>query len=118
LCASGAPTKELPSIRDGCINTYTSIRENRHEFYPLEHCRVIRRRSIGPRLPWVPSDHKGDLSRFLNEAERAHVLELTAAQAKAANVNIGEADLMSIVSEAVHWTREHACASSQTSISW
>jgi hypothetical protein len=63
-------------------------------------------------------DHKGDLSRFLNEAERAHVLELTAAQAKAANVNIGEADLMSIVSEAVHWTREHACASSQTSISW
>jgi hypothetical protein len=33
-----------------------------------------------------------------------------------ANVNVGEAELMSIVSEADHWTREHARESSQTSI--
>ena len=30
---------------------------------------------------------KGDLSRFIEEAVRAHILELSAEQAKAANVN-------------------------------
>lgn len=36
---------------------------------------------------------KGDLSRFIEEAVRAHILELTVEQAKAANANVGEADL-------------------------
>lgn len=49
---------------------------------------------------------KGDLSRFIEEAVRAHILELSAEQAKAANVNVSEADLTTIVAEAVQWARE------------
>ena len=48
-------------------------------------------------------DSKGDLSRFIEEAVRAHILELTAEQAKAANADVSETDLTSIVAEA--WTR-------------
>ena len=44
---------------------------------------------------------KGDLSRFIEEAVRAHILELSAEQAKAANVDVNEADLTSIVAEAL-----------------
>lgn len=50
---------------------------------------------------------KGDLSRFIEEAVRAHLLELSAGQAKAANLNVNEADLTAIVAEAVQWAREH-----------
>ncbi len=37
---------------------------------------------------------KGDLSRFVEEAVRTHILEQTADQAKAANVDISEDDLL------------------------
>ncbi|BCB28107.1 hypothetical protein SKTS_29930 [Sulfurimicrobium lacus] len=50
---------------------------------------------------------KGDLSRFIEEAVRAHILELTAEQAKAANVNVSEADLASVVDEALQWAHQH-----------
>ena len=50
---------------------------------------------------------KGDLSRFIEEAVRAHILELTAEQAKAANANINEGDLSAIVEEAIEWARNH-----------
>ena len=50
---------------------------------------------------------KGDLSRFIEEAVRAHILELLDEQAKAANINVSEADLTAIVAEAVQWAREH-----------
>ena len=52
---------------------------------------------------------KGDLSRFIEEAVRAHILELSAEQAKAANADVNEADLTAIVAEAVEWarSREH-----------
>lgn len=49
---------------------------------------------------------KGDLSRFIEEAVRAHILELTAEQAKAANSNVSEEDLTSIVEEAIQWARK------------
>lgn len=49
---------------------------------------------------------KGDLSRFVEEAVRSHILELTVEQAKAANAMIGEDDLSAIVEEAVDWARE------------
>jgi len=48
---------------------------------------------------------KGDLSRFVEEAVRTHILELTVDQAKAANANINESDLSAIVDEAVEWAR-------------
>lgn len=50
---------------------------------------------------------KGDLSRFIEEAVRAHILELTAEQAKAANANVSEADLSAMVDEALQWARQH-----------
>ena len=52
---------------------------------------------------------KGDLSRFIEEAMRAHILDLSAEQAKAANAKVNEADLIAVVVEAVEWarSREH-----------
>ena len=40
---------------------------------------------------------------------RAHILELSAEQAKAANADVNEADLTAIVAEALEWarSREH-----------
>ena len=49
---------------------------------------------------------KGDLSRFIEEAVKAHILELTAEQAKAANTDIGEGDLNAMVEEALQWSRK------------
>jgi hypothetical protein len=43
---------------------------------------------------------KGDLSRFIEEAVRAHILELTAEQAKADNATVNEVELSSIIDEA------------------
>ena len=51
---------------------------------------------------------KGDLSRFIEQAVRAHILELSAAQAKAANIEVDEADLTRMVAEAVLWARDTA----------
>jgi len=50
---------------------------------------------------------KGDLSRFIEEAVRAHILELTAEQAKAANAGVSEGELSGIVDEAVQWASNH-----------
>jgi len=50
---------------------------------------------------------KGDLSRFVEEAVRTHILELSADQAKIVNTNINEADLTAIVDEAINWARNH-----------
>ena len=49
---------------------------------------------------------KGDLSKFIEEAVRAHILELTADRTKAANANIGEAELSAMVDEALGWARK------------
>jgi Ribbon-helix-helix domain len=49
---------------------------------------------------------KGDMSRFIEEAVRARILDLTAEQAKGANAEISEDDLAAIVEEAVQWARE------------
>ena len=50
---------------------------------------------------------KGDLSRFIEEAVRAHILELTAEQTKAANANVSEADLTTMVEEALQSARKN-----------
>lgn len=49
---------------------------------------------------------KGDLSRFIEDAVRAHILELSAEQAKASNVDLSEAELTEAVDEALDWTRK------------
>lgn len=48
---------------------------------------------------------KGDLSRFVEEAVRAHILELSAEEAKAANAGVSEADLSAMVDEALDWAK-------------
>jgi len=48
---------------------------------------------------------KGDLSRFIEEAVRAHILELSAEEAKAASAGVSEADLAAMVDEALDWAR-------------
>ncbi len=49
---------------------------------------------------------KGDLSRFIEDAVKAHILELTAAETQAANANISEVDLDAMVDEALLWARQ------------
>jgi len=49
---------------------------------------------------------KGDLSRFTEEAVQAHILELSAEQAKAANAHLGQAELTETVDEALEWARK------------
>ncbi|HFM1906583.1 TPA: ribbon-helix-helix domain-containing protein, partial [Escherichia coli] len=48
---------------------------------------------------------KGDLSRFIEDAVQAHILELTAVQAKTANAHLDEAEITSMVDEALDWAR-------------
>ena len=48
---------------------------------------------------------KGDLSRFVEEAVRAHILELSAEEAKASNASVSEADLAAMVDEALDWAK-------------
>lgn len=48
---------------------------------------------------------KGDLSRFVEEAVRAHILELSAEEAKASNAGVSEADLAAMVDEALDWAK-------------
>jgi predicted neuraminidase len=50
---------------------------------------------------------KGDLSRFIEEAVRAYLLERAVEQAKTATGNMSEAELTDLVDEAVQWAREH-----------
>ena len=49
---------------------------------------------------------KGDLSRFIEEAVRAHILELSAEQAKVSNAHLSEAELTEAVEEALDWARK------------
>ena len=49
---------------------------------------------------------KGDLSRFIEEAVRAHSLERSDEQAKAANAHLSEAELTNAVDEALDWARK------------
>ena len=48
---------------------------------------------------------KGDLSRVVDEAVRAHILELSAEEAKASNAGVSEADLAAMVGEALDWAK-------------
>ena len=50
---------------------------------------------------------KGDLSRFIEQAVRTYIFERAVEETKAVNAHVSEADLASIVNEAVQWAREH-----------
>lgn len=52
---------------------------------------------------------KGDLSRFIEEAVRAHLFERAVDQAKAATkaTGLGEEEVSALIDEAVQWARDH-----------
>jgi len=50
---------------------------------------------------------KGDLSRFIEEAVRAYLLERAVDQAKSAAANLDSQELTDLIDEAVQWAREH-----------
>ncbi|WP_112484342.1 MULTISPECIES: ribbon-helix-helix domain-containing protein [unclassified Thiomonas] len=50
---------------------------------------------------------KGDLSRFIEEAVRAYLLDRAVDQAKAAAAGMSETELTDLIDEAVQWVREH-----------
>ena len=49
---------------------------------------------------------KGDLSRFIEEAVRAYLLEQAVEQAKAATGDMSDTELTDLIDEAVQWARE------------
>jgi len=50
---------------------------------------------------------KGDLSRFIEEAVRAYLLEQAVEQAKAASAGLSEQGVSDLIDEAMQWSREH-----------
>ncbi|MEI2415560.1 ribbon-helix-helix domain-containing protein [Orrella sp. JC864] len=50
---------------------------------------------------------KGDLSRFIEAAVRAYLMEQAVNQAKSAAASMDEAELTDLIDEAVQWAREH-----------
>jgi len=48
---------------------------------------------------------KGDLSRFVEEAVRAYLLDQAVGQAKAAAGGMSETELSDLIDEAVQWAR-------------
>jgi len=49
---------------------------------------------------------KGDLSRFIEEAVRAYMLEKAVDQAKTAASGMSETELSDLIEEAVDWSRK------------
>lgn len=49
---------------------------------------------------------KGDLSRFVEEAVRAHMLDLAATEAKAANQAHPQEEIDQAIDEALAWARQ------------
>lgn len=48
---------------------------------------------------------KGDLSRFIEEAVQARILEITTHEAKAENAAVDPAELEAMVQEALDWAK-------------
>ena len=63
-------------------------------------------RSLRMFLASQGGDRKADLSRFIEEAVRAHIFDLSAKQAKAANAHLSEAAVIEAVDEALAWARK------------
>lgn len=52
------------------------------------------------------ANSKGNLSLFIEEAVRSHILELTAEQAKSAHADVDEEELASMIDESLEWARQ------------
>jgi hypothetical protein len=49
---------------------------------------------------------KGDLSKFIEDAVRARLLELTAEEAKTANLQVDEGELAAVIDGALQWAHK------------
>ncbi len=49
---------------------------------------------------------KGDISKFVEEAVRMRIFDLTTAQVKQATIDMTDSELTSIINEAVTWARK------------
>lgn len=49
---------------------------------------------------------KGDLSRFVEEAVRAHILELAVEEAKEANAQYSQEEIEDAIEEALMWAKQ------------
>lgn len=63
-------------------------------------------RSVRMFLAAQGGGRKGDLSRFIEEAVRAYMLERAVDQAKAATAGMDATELDALIDEAVQWARE------------
>lgn len=76
----------------------------------IEHGQVIAHDDlqceIDMHLAAQGGDHKGDLSRFIEEAVRAYLFEQAVEQAKAAAAGMSAGELVDLIDEAVQWVRE------------
>ena len=89
-----------------CINTYTPIGGNVMNTVRWNVAvSADTDQSLRMFLASQGGGRKGDLSRFIEEAVRSHILELSAEQAKASNEGISEDELSSMVDEALDWAR-------------
>ncbi len=50
-------------------------------------------------------DRKGELSRFVEEAVRARIIELIAEEAKQQNAHLSASEIVDVVDEALEWAR-------------
>jgi len=55
---------------------------------------------------WTGSGRKGELSRFVEEAVQAHILELSVQPAKEQNVGQTPAVIQSAIEEVLRWVRQ------------
>ena len=49
---------------------------------------------------------KGEISRFVEEAVRSHILDLTATQAKTENAAYSQAEIENAIDEALTWAKQ------------
>lgn len=63
----------------------------------IELRKYLASRTIGP---------EEDLSHFVEEAVRAHLIELTAREAKAENATRTQAEIDEAIEEALNWARQ------------
>ena len=61
--------------------------------------------SLRQYLAGAGGGRKGDLSRFVEEAVRARIWDLTVDQIKARNANRSQEEIESIIDEALEWAR-------------
>ena len=50
---------------------------------------------------------KGDLSKFIEDAVRSHLLERAVEQAKSATAGMSEAEVTDLIEEAVQWAHKN-----------